>query len=42
MPRPILLLPGIRLIESDVGRINMAGGPFAEHFVVGHGVRAQE
>jgi cytochrome P450 len=40
--RQILLLPGIRLIESDAGHIDMAGGPFAEHFVIGHGAGAQE
>ena len=39
--RQILLLPGIRL-ESDAGHIDMAGGPFAEHFVIGHGAGAQE
>jgi hypothetical protein len=38
--RQILLLPGVRLIEGDAGHVDMAGGPFAEHFVIGHGAGA--
>jgi cytochrome P450 len=42
--RQILLLPGIQLLEGEAGRVDMAGGPFAEHFLVSHGppVRAEE
>jgi hypothetical protein len=40
--RQILLLPGIRLIESDAGHIDTAGGPFAEHFVICHGAGPEE
>lgn len=32
--RQILLLPGVGLLEGDAGRIDVAGGPFAEHFVL--------
>lgn len=38
--RQILLLPGIRLLEGDAGHVDMADGPFAEHFVLGHGADA--
>jgi cytochrome P450 len=35
--RQVLLLPGLRLREGDAGRVDFAGGPFAEHFVLAHG-----
>lgn len=35
--RRILLLPGIRLLDGDASRVDPAGGPFAEHFVLGFG-----
>ncbi len=35
--RQILLLPGIRLLDGGGSRIDDAGGPFAEHFVLAHG-----
>jgi cytochrome P450 len=35
--RQILLLPGIRLMDGDGSRVDNAGGPFAEHFVLAHG-----
>ena len=35
--RQLLRLPGIRLLDGGASRIDMAGGPFAEHFIVGHG-----
>lgn len=38
--RQILLLPGIRLLPGEAGQVDMAGGPFAEHFVLGHGTDA--
>ncbi len=33
--RQIMRLPGLRLLEGDAGRVDNAGGPFAERFVVG-------
>jgi cytochrome P450 len=38
--RQILLLPGIRLQQAGASQVDMAGGPFAEHFVLGHGLAA--
>lgn len=38
--RQILLLPSIRLLADGASRVDMAGGPFAEHFVLGHGAGA--
>jgi cytochrome P450 len=35
--RQLMLLPGIRLLDGGASQIDMAGGPFAEHFVLGHG-----
>jgi cytochrome P450 len=35
--RQILLLPGLRLREGEGSRVDFAGGPFAEHFVLAHG-----
>ena len=35
--RQILLLSGIRRLEGDAGLVDMAGGPFAEHFLLSHG-----
>ncbi len=35
--RQILLMPGIALLDGEAGRIDTAGGPFAEHFTLGHG-----
>ncbi len=34
--RQVLLLHGIRLRDGDSGRIDDAGGPFAEHLVLAH------
>jgi cytochrome P450 len=34
--RQLMLLPGIRLLDGGASQIDMAGGPFAEHFVLGH------
>ena len=33
--RQIMRMPGVRLLEGDAGRVDDAGGPFAERFVVG-------
>ncbi len=33
--RQIMRMPGLRLLEGDAGRVDNAGGPFAERFVVG-------
>ena len=38
--RQILLLDSVRLLDGDAGRVDMAGGPFAEHFRLGLGVPA--
>ena len=38
--RQILLLPGIRLLPDGGSAVDMAGGPFAEHFILGHGAAA--
>ncbi len=35
--RQVLLLPGLRLREGDGSKVDNAGGPFAEHFVLAHG-----
>ena len=35
--RHILLMPGLRRREGDGSRVDFAGGPFAEHFVLAHG-----
>jgi cytochrome P450 len=33
--RHISMLPGIHLLKGDAGRLDMGGGPFPEHFVLG-------
>jgi cytochrome P450 len=33
--RAIMLLPGVHLLEGDASKVDNAGGPFAERFVVG-------
>jgi cytochrome P450 len=38
--RQILLLPEIRLLPDSASRVDMAGGPFAEHFILGQGADA--
>jgi cytochrome P450 len=35
--RQVLLLPGLRLRDGEGSRVDFAGGPFAEHFVLAHG-----
>jgi cytochrome P450 len=35
--RQVLRLPGIRLLDGGASQIDMAGGPFAEHFILGYG-----
>ena len=35
--RQLLLLPGLRLREGEGSKIDMAAGPFAEHFLLAHG-----
>ena len=38
--RQLLLLPSVRLLPDGASRVDMAGGPFAEHFVLGCGPAA--
>lgn len=40
--RQILLLPAIRLLPDGGSTVDMAGGPFAEHFVLGRGAAAHD
>lgn len=35
--RQVLLLPQVRLLPDGGSRVDMAGGPFAEHFLLGYG-----
>ncbi|GAC1343455.1 MAG: cytochrome P450 [Acetobacteraceae bacterium] len=35
--RQILRMPAIRLLGGDQSHVDTAGGPFAEHFLLGHG-----
>jgi cytochrome P450 len=39
--RQILLRESVRLLDGDAGRVDMAGGPFAEHFRLGLGEAAR-